>query len=222
MTVERQPTTTPSLVIFDCDGVLVDSVPLIERVLRRALAGHGVQLQPDEEWPFHGVSNSLVMDAVKTQWGLSLPDDFSDVLNREAWSLMERELYPVPGVAEAVRSIVDSGIATCVASSGSLEAIEHRLQITDLYEWFEGRMFGAAGLARPKPYPDVFLLAAETMGFLPSECVVIEDSEPGVQAGQAAGMRVLAFTPEANALVAGSTGVERFVDMASLPALLGL
>ena len=221
MTVERQPRTTPSLVIFDCDGVLVDSVPLIERVLRRALAEYGLRLQPDEEWPFHGVSNSLVMDAVRTRWGLSLPTDFSDVVNREAWSLMERELRPVPGVAEAVRSIVDSGISTCVASSGSSEAIEHRLRLTGLYQWFEGRLFGAAHLARPKPYPDVFLLA-EKMGFLPSECVVIEDTEPGTQAGLAAGMQVLAFTPRADIVVAESTGVERFVEMASLPALLGL
>ncbi len=222
MRVQRQPTTTPSLVIFDCDGVLVDSVPLIERVLRRVLEDCGLRLQPDEEWPFHGVSNTLVMDAVQVRWGLSLPSDFLDVVSREAWDVMERELRAVPGAADAVRSIVDSGTATCVASSGSAEAIEHRLRLTGLYHWFEGRLFGAAYLLRPKPWPDVFLLAAETIGFLPSECAVIEDSEPGVEAGLAAGMRVLAFAPEANALVAGSTGVERFVEMASLPALLGL
>ena len=222
MTIESQPTTTPSLVIFDCDGVLVDSVPLIERVLRRVLTDCGLRLEPDEEWPFHGVSNTLIMDAVQVRWGLSLPADFLDVVSREAWDVMERELRAVSGVADAVRLIVGSGTATCVASSGSVEAIEPRLRLTGLYHWFEGRLFGAAYLLRPKPWPDVFLLAAETMGVPPSECLVVEDSEPGVQAGQAAGMRVLAFTPESNPLVAGLTRVERFSDMASLPALLGL
>lgn len=95
-------------------------------------------------------------------------------------------------------------------------------RLTGLYHWFEGRLFGAAGLARPKPHPDVFLLAAEAMGFPPSDCVVIEDSEPGIQAGLAVGMRVLAFTPGPDASVAESLGVERLADMSSLPALLGL
>ena len=110
----------------------------------------------------------------------------------------------------------------CVGSNGSPDAIEQRLKLTGLYPWFEGRLFSAATMARGKPYPDVFLHAAETMGFSPSDCVVIEDSDAGVQAAQAAGMKVLAYVASPTSDVADSRGVERFADMASLPALLGL
>ena len=213
---------TPGLVIFDCDGVLVDSVPLIERVIRDALEQHGLQFQPDEEWPFHGLSNAHIVDEVTTRWCLTLPLDFSDVVNRTAWDVMERELRAIPGVVEAVSSLHDSKIAICVASSGSPQSVEHRLRITGLYQWFEGGVFGADDSIRPKPFPDVFLKAAETIGFQPSECVVIEDSEAGVQAGKAAGMRVLLFSSKPGNSIGKLDDVTQFTDMTLLPALLGL
>lgn len=222
MTSEHQVTTTPKLVIFDCDGVLVDSVPLIERVIRDALEQHGLQFQPHEEWPFHGLSNAHIVDEVTTRWGLTLPPDFSDVVNRIAWDVMERELRAIPGVTEVVSSLHNSHIRICVASSGSPDAIAHRLQLTGLYQWFEGRVFGVVDSTRPKPHPDVFLKAAETIGFLPSDCVVIEDSEAGVQAGQAAGMRVFMFTPESRSSNSKLDGVVQFTDMSFLSDLLGL
>jgi beta-phosphoglucomutase-like phosphatase (HAD superfamily) len=113
-------------------------------------------------------------------------------------------------------------MAVCVGSNGSPDAIAQRLRLTGLYSWFEGRLFSAAVMARGKPYPDVFLHAAEAMGFSPSECVVVEDSNSGVQASLAAGMRVLAYVASPTSNVADSMGVERFTDMASLPALLGI
>ena len=215
--------TPNKLVIFDCDGVLVDSEPLIESAFIRVLENFGLQLGPDAyRTTFRGLSNSRITEVLRSRWGVSLPAEFGPVIESEEWDAMERELQAVPGVADAVRSVVASGMEVCVASNGSPEAIVQRLKLTGLYDWFAGRLFSSTHLARPKPHPDVFLHAAETMGFAPPDCVVIEDSDPGVEAGVAAGMRVLAFVPNPSVADVGPTRAERFADMASLPALLGL
>ncbi len=223
MTSSFLPPTTPKLVIFDCDGVLVDSEPLTSRAMQRALAGHGLRLELDEvRARFHGVSNAQIHDTVLTHWGVQLPDNIESLIEKAERVAVEDGLLAIPGVADAVRAVAAAGIAICVGSNGSPDAIAQRLRITGLYPWFEGRLFSAAMVARGKPHPDVFLHAAETMGFSPSECVVIEDSDPGVEAGLAAGTRVLAFMPNPDVADAGSTRAERFTDMASLLALLGL
>lgn len=213
----------PKLVIFDCDGVLVDSEPLIESAFIRVLEGFGLQLGPDAyRTTFRGLSNSRIAEVVRSRWGVSLPEEFGPVIESEEWDAMERELRPIPGVADAVRSVAASGLAMCVGSNGSPDAIAQRLRLTGLYSWFEGRLFSAAMAPHGKPHPDVFLHAAETMGFSPSDCVVIEDSDSGVQAGLSAGMRVLAYVASPANNVADFREVERFTDMASLPPLLGL
>ena len=223
MTAERRTVLSPKLVIFDCDGVLVDSEPLINRALGRVLASYGLQLQPDDlRTHFRGIANSRLQDIAMAHWGVSLPDDIADVLEDAERIVVEEGLRAVPGVADVVRLAAASGMATCVASNGSPDAVEQRLKLTGLYPLFAGRLFSAAEVARSKPYPDLFLHAAETLGFPPSECVVIEDSEPGVQAGRAAGMRVLAYAAGPDTAAADSAGVEMFTDMALLPALLGL
>ena len=223
MTIELSAANPPKLVIFDCDGVLVDSEPLIESAFIRVLEGFGLQLGPDAyRTTFRGLSNSRIAEVVRSRWGVSLPEEFGPVIESEEWDAMERDLQAVPGAADAVRSVVASGMAVCVASNGSPEALVQRLKLTGLYDWFAGRLFSSTHLARPKPHPDVFLHAAESMGFSPGECVVIEDSDPGVAAGLAAGMRVLAFVPNPDESDEGSTRAERFTDMASLPPLLGL
>ena len=194
VTTERRPSASPKLVIFDCDGVLVDSEPVIRQAMRSVLARHGLQLRPDElRAHFHGSSHSRVRAVVKAQWGVLLPDDIVDLLEDAERVAVEDGLRAVPGVAEVVHLVAASELASCVASNGSPDAIEQRLKLTGLYPWFEGRLFSAAMVARGKPYPDVFLHAAETMGFSPEQCVVIEDSDAGIQAALAAGMRVLAF-----------------------------
>ena len=211
------------LVIFDCDGVLVDSEPLTSRAMKDGLAHYGRRLELDEiQACFHGVSNNQIHDTVLTHWGVQLPDDIVSLFEEAARIAVEDGLRAIPGVADAVRAIAASGMAVCVGSNGSPDAIAQRLKLTGLYDRFEGRMFSAAMVARGKPYPDVFLHAAETMGFAPSDCVVIEDSDAGVQAALAAGMRILAYVASPTSDVADSRGVTRFTDMASLPALLGL
>ena len=215
--------TSPRLVIFDCDGVLVDSETMTIPAMNRLLACYGLRLQHEDlRAHFSGVTTGQVRDIAWARWGVSLPDDFTDLLEDAERVAVEEGLLPVPGVADLVRSLVASGIATCVASNGSPDAIAQRLKLTGLYPWFEGRLFSASTVARGKPYPDLFLHAAETLGYPPSDCVVVEDSVPGVRAGLAAEMRVLMYTAESNSAAADALGVERFSDMTVLPALLGL
>ena len=219
----RAPSVPPKLVIFDCDGVLVDSPPLINRAMVRVLASYGLQLSPDEVLRnLKGLLNADIRKVVASRWGMSLPEDFMDVMEDVEWAEMEKGLRPIDGAEYAVRSVVASGIATCVASNGPPEGIEHRLKLTGLFTRFEGRLFSSYTVPRPKPFPDVFLHAASTMGYPPSECAVIEDSDPGIQAALAAGMRVLAYAAGFDTTFAESAGVETFTDMTSLPVLLGL
>ena len=223
MTDEPTTVTPPELVIFDCDGVLVDSESLIETAFLRVLGRYGLRLTPrDYHDFFKGLTVNRTADVVLARWGVSLPGDIGEVIDQEEWEEMKRGLQAVPGADDAVRSVVATGMAVCVGSNGSPDAIAQRLRLTGLYHWFEGRLFSAAMVAHGKPHPDVFLHAAETMGFSPEESVVIEDSDTGVQAGLSAGMRVLAYVASPVNNVDGSREVERFADMASLPALLGI
>ena len=213
----------PGLVIFDCDGVLVDSEPLTSRAMRNVLAHYGLRLELDEiQARFHGISNGQVHDTVLAHWGVRLPDDVVSLFEEAERVAAEDGLPAIPGVADAVRAVAASGTAICVGSNGSPDAIAQRLRLTGLYHWFEGQMFSAAMVERGKPHPDVFLHAAETMGFSPPECVVIEDSDTGVQAALAAGMRVLAYEASPASDVTDDREVVRFTDMALLPALLGI
>ena len=214
---------SPRLVIFDCDGVLVDSESLTIPAMGRLLARYGLHLQHDElRTHTSGVTTGQVRDIVWEQWGVSLPEDFADQLEDVERRAVEDGLRAVPGVADAVRSIAASGMATCVASNGPPHAIAQRLKLTGLYPWFEGRLFSASMVAQGKPHPDLFLHAGQTLGVPPSQCVVVEDSEPGVRAGLAGGMRVLVYATAWNAAAATAPGVERFSDMAALPGLLGV
>ena len=219
----REPTVPPKLVIFDNDGVLVDSPPLINRALVRVLASYGLRLLPDEvRRNLKGLQSADMRDVVAARWGVSLPVDFGEVMEDAEWAEVEQSLRPVDGAEFAVGSVVASRIATCVASNGSPEEIEHRLKLTGLFPWFEGRLFSSLTVPPAKPFPDVFLHAASTMGYPPSECATIEDSEPGIRAGLAAGMRVLAYAAGSDTTFAESAGVETFTDMTSLLAFLGL
>lgn len=223
MTDEPPTVTPPELVIFDCDGVLVDSEPLIVRALGSVLARYGLQAGLEELHAlFRGVSFDTLQDAVLAHWGVRLPDDIVSQIEEAERVAVEGGLRAIPGVAGAVHSVAASGIVVCVGSNGSSRAIEQRLKLVGLYPWFEGRLFSGGMVPRRKPHPDVFLHAAETLGFSPGECVVIEDSDSGVRAGLAAGMRVLAYVASPTSDVAGTREVVRFTDMASLPALLGL
>ena len=205
-------------VIFDCDGVLVDSEPSANAVLTRLIVELGVETTPEETMAtYMGRSWASCIEILERRLGGPSPADLHDryrVAVAEAW---RRELRPVPGIVEALDAI---DLPTCVASSGEHERMRLTLGLTGLLPRFEGRIFSATEVARGKPAPDLFLHAAERMGFDPATTVVVEDAVPGVEGGRAAGMQVLAFARLTQPDALAQAGGEVFDDMRQLPELL--
>ena len=204
-------------VIFDCDGVLVDSEPISNRVLAAMLTEAGLPLTPEESMAaFLGRAWSSNAEIIEARLGRPLAADFRPRYLTAMLAAFELELEPVPGI-EAALDAIDN--PSCVASSGPHEKMRMTLAHTGLLERFEGRMFSATEVAHGKPAPDLFLHAARQMGWAPADCVVVEDSAAGVEAAVAAGMRVLGYAGRTDpALLARS---EVFMRMEELPALLG-
>ncbi|WP_306336087.1 HAD family phosphatase [Streptomyces sp. KL118A] len=184
------------LVIFDNDGVLVDSEPISNTILAGYLTelGHPTSYE-DSLRDYMGAAVHRVHDLVLERTGQRLPADFDDVLHERVFAAFERELRPMDGAVEVLEKLAGDGVAYCLASSGSHERIRVGHRKTGLDKWFgDGRIFSSQDVGRGKPAPDLFLYAAERMGVAPGKCVVVEDSPLGVQAAVAAGMDVLGFT----------------------------
>ncbi|MFR9725216.1 HAD family hydrolase [Streptomyces sp. MS19] len=209
------------LVIFDCDGVLVDSEPLALRVC--------VELGAELGWPltereivdrFLGRSEQAVRLQVAERLGEALAERWGEEYRARLAAAVDAELTEVAGVSAALDAL--GPLPHCIASSGGHDKMRRTLSRTGLYERFAGRIFSATEVARGKPEPDLFLYAAERMGVAPEHCVVVEDSQYGVRAARAAGMRSFGYagglTP-AEWLAGPDTVV--FHDMRELPALLG-
>jgi len=218
----------PDLVIFDCDGVLVDSEMLASTVLSGFLSEFGCNISASDcRRFFTGISIAAVEEKVRTQFGTSLPENFEDQLRQRDTTVFESELVAIEGIRDVLETI---DLPVCVASSGSPEKIRNSLRITGLASYFGNHLFSAAQVARGKPAPDLFLLAALEMGADTSRTCVIEDSVPGIRAGLAAGMRVLGFTGGAHARddIAYKSGLKDagahhvFDRMHALPGLLSL
>ncbi|HWU58273.1 MAG TPA: HAD family hydrolase [Microbacteriaceae bacterium] len=207
------------LVIFDCDGVLVDSEVVSVRVMGRVLAELGWQLTAEEIVErFVGGSKQHFDAQVFEYLGRSLPDGWADPYSAWYEEAFKRELRAVSGVEQAIDSLQ---VATCVASNSSHSRVRASLEIAGLIDRFDGRIFSAQDVAHPKPAPDVYLHAAREMGVPVERCVVVEDSRYGAQAARAAGMRVLGYagglTPAAW-LEGERTTV--FMSMDQLPGLV--
>ncbi|MFJ9581704.1 HAD family hydrolase [Streptomyces sp. NPDC101191] len=211
------------LIIFDNDGVLVDSEPISNRLLAGYLTelGHPTTYEESVR-DYMGSAMHRIHELVEERSGQRLPAEFDDIFHARVFAAFERELEAVAGAAEVLKRLDAEGIPYCVASSGSHERIRVGHRKTGLDAWFrEGIVFSAEDVGRGKPAPDLFLHAAERMGVAPERCVVVEDSRLGVQAAVAAGMDAYGFTamtPEAK--LAGAVGF--FGRMAELPATLGL
>ena len=208
-----------SLVIFDCDGVLVDTERIAVRIDVLVLAELGWKLSEAEVIErFMGKSDDAMTREIEAHTGRKLPESWEAPfrhLYREAFAA---ELTPVPGVVEALDAIT---LPTCVASSGTHEKIRYTLGLTGLYDRFAGRIFSVDDVRRGKPAPDLFLHAASRMGAAPERCVVVEDSPYGVQAARAAGMRAFGYAGgliPRRALEGPNTVL--FDDMRDLPRLL--
>ena len=212
------------LVIFDCDGVLVDSEVISCRAHAEVLTRYGYPITAEQVLNrFLGVSDREARLIVETEMGRRLPDDFEMQMKQAALRLYADHLHLIPHVAETVAAI---GLPKCVASSGTPEKIRHGLTCAGLYDALTPHIFSAVQVKRGKPAPDLFLFAAEQMGAAPERCIVIEDSVPGIAAARAAGMTVLGFhggshcTPDHAAMLRTAGAAATFDDMRQLPALI--
>jgi HAD superfamily hydrolase (TIGR01509 family) len=214
---------TLKLVIFDCDGVLVDSEPISNAVLVRALDREGLRTTAEQSRRDHqGLLLEDIVARAETKLGRRLPEDWAARFERDRAEVFHRELQPIPGVAEAVERAQAAGLAVCVASQGKLEKTRLSLELTGLRHLFaDDALFSAYEVPRGKPFPDLFLQAAATMGVSPSQSVVVEDTPSGVQAAVAAEMRVLGYAADSDEAPLRAAGAETFHSMQELPALLG-
>jgi HAD superfamily hydrolase (TIGR01509 family) len=188
------------LVIFDCDGVLVDSEPISCRVMAEALTAEGLPYTTEEvyrDYMGRAWDDSLAM--IEERLGRPASAGFTDRFRAARDAALATEVSPIPGVRDAIAALDAGGVQRCVASSGAREKIRLTLGTTGLLPLFEGAIFSATDpeVERGKPAPDLFLHAARSMGFEPASCAVVEDTPVGIKAARAAGMRALAFVDNA-------------------------
>ena len=215
---------TFDLIIFDCDGVLVDSEVISCRSHADVLSRHGYPITQQQVFDrFLGRSTRQANAEVEAELGRALPDDFHVQLQDELFRSFEADLEAVPHIHSALDAIAQ---AVCVASSGSHQRMNVTLGRTRLYDRFAPNIFSASQVSNGKPAPDLFLFAASQLNVSPERCLVIEDSVPGVTGGRAAGMTVLGFHGGCHCRpgygedlrVAGATAT--FDDMRQLPGLI--
>ena len=212
------------LIIFDCDGVLVDSEVISCRAHAETLTRHGYPITAEQVLErFLGVSDREARQTIEREMGRELPDDFEAQMKQAALQRYTGELGAIPNIGEAIGAIQ---LPKCVASSGTPEKIRHGLTCAGLYDQLAPHIFSATQVSRGKPAPDLFLFAAEQMKAQPARCLVIEDSVPGVTGGRAAGMIVLGFhggshCPPGHAEMLRAAGATfTFDDMRMLPDLI--
>ena len=206
------------LVIFDCDGVLVDSEPLSNRILAERLTAIGLPTTTEESIrDYMGRSWKTDQELIERRLGRPLPDGWVDAYHAEVIAAFAAELEPVAGIAAALDAIT---VPQCVASSSAHPRIRAALDATGLLERFEGRIFSATDVEHGKPAPDLFLHAARSCGAEPERCVVVEDAPPGAEAGRRAGMTVLGYAALTPAEALAAEGATVFRSMDELPALV--
>ncbi len=210
------------LVIFDCDGVLVDSEPIAARLTAESVSELGWQMSPElAKAEFLGDTFTNIIRRVEERIGRKVPPAWPATSQAKLLAALERELTPVSGVKAAIQALQAAGVTLAVGSQGTHEKMQLTLGVTGLLPFFAGRIFSATEVSRPKPAPDLFLLAAKTLGFAPSETVVVEDSTRGVKAALAAGMRILGYTASVGRDAIVAAGAEPVDDLATVPRLLG-
>lgn len=207
------------LVIFDCDGVLVDSERLTNQVFIDMLAVEGVNITLHEIMEnYVGIPLLDGIALLEKLHQFKLPEDFITRFNQQSMAVLESELQPISGVEKVIRNLQ---MPFCVASNSRTEKVRAMLKITGLFDYFNGKIFTASQVKHPKPAPDIYLYAARAFNIAPSDCLVIEDTSVGVTAAKVAGMTVLGYAAQTSAtrlLEAGAHDV--FADMKALPMLI--
>jgi HAD superfamily hydrolase (TIGR01509 family) len=213
------------LIIFDCDGVLVDSEPLAFRVLLEGLAAAGHPMKTAKAYElFLGRSLANLKTVLRRELGVELSAGQLEEMRERLFEVYRRELKPIPGIVETLDRLT---IPSCVASSSLPDRIRLSLEVTGLLPRFDPHLFSASMVAKGKPEPDLFLHAAGQMGVAPEACLVIEDSAPGIEAARRAGMTVFAFAGGGHAAdpayrrgLAALSPDAMFDDMRDLPAMI--
>ena len=214
----------PDLVIFDCDGVLIDSEVIAARILAECLCDAGFPATAAEAMTLgFGSNRATLTAAIEVRFGRTLPEDFFDVMRAASAVAFDTELRAMPGIAELLAALPGP---RCVASNSHTTRIRHALGVTGLLRWFDPHVYSAAEVPRGKPAPDLFLYAAARMGADPARTLVIEDSPTGVEAALAAGMAVVGFAggshcaDDHDAMLLAGGCARVFPDMAELAAFL--
>ena len=210
---------THELVIFDCDGVLVDSEPLACRILAGCFQAAGFPISYETcVAEMVGLALPSCFKLAEELHGGTLPDDFFATVQTKTYQAFREELQPIPGIRAAIEAIP---LPRCVASSSEQDKIALSLSQTGLAQLFGDKVYSAQQVARGKPFPDLFLFAARQMGVDAKNCVVIEDSFYGARAARAAGMSVLGYAGSGFARQLADEGAQVFDSMTALPGLLG-
>ncbi|WP_300034077.1 HAD family phosphatase [uncultured Roseobacter sp.] len=212
----------PEMVIFDCDGVLVDSEPLTDVVIRDSLGRHGLQISLHEISDlFLGGTIAGVMKTAR-DLGADLPDDWVDTIYTEIFDVLEKDVQAVPGALAVLDALDAAGIVYAVGSNGPHRKMEITLRRTGMADRLTGRVWSREDVPNPKPAPDVYLAAARAEGIAPERCVVIEDSANGARAGKAAGIWTLGYAAHTGRARLEDVCDAVFDSMDELPGLLGL
>ncbi len=223
--MKSQNITRPvQCVIFDCDGVLVDSEILASQVSLRELEAFGIRMSPQTyARKYAGKKEEDTLALISEEYQITLPDSFLPKLRLEIDRALDHELQPIPGAKETINAI---RLPVAVVSNSDLERVMISLRVAGLSELFGKNLFAAEMVAKPKPAPDVYLYAASQLGVDPAACLVVEDSQSGVTAAHSAGMQVIGFLaashiPEGHAEVVKKAGAIAIVNnMQELKQLL--
>lgn len=214
----------PELIIFDCDGVLVDSEGIANRVFAECLTASGLPMTAEECLKkYKGGKFPRIKNQIELETGRSLGRGWISSMYERQFEAFRDELVAIPHVDQAIGSIKQAGVSVCVASNGPLEKMDVTLGITGLRSLFAGKIFSADFVANPKPAPDLFLWAIDDMNVTADKAVVIEDSPTGVKAAVAAGIPVLGYAGDGDEDALHNAGAsEVFTSMQQLTGLLNL
>ncbi|WMD21740.1 HAD family phosphatase [Achromobacter seleniivolatilans] len=220
-------TSAPRLVIFDCDGVLIDSEIIAAHAQSRALAEHGISITPEEAaHRFAGIPDADMWQTLQTEHACTLPEGFARHYADRLEETFRQELRALPHVHETLAELRARGLEICVASSSTPPKLEAALKLVGLWDAFAPNVFSTAQVAHGKPAPDVFLFAARQMRTAILDCVVVEDSVPGVRAARAARMRAIGFVgaahngPDQRQRLLDEGASEVIDDLSQLPDIL--
>lgn len=183
------------LVIFDCDGVLIDSEPLSQQVLAEEALAHGWRMTPSDLHATTGLTWSALKPVLEARLGIGLPAGWASTMQERIVPLLGTHVKAMPGARAVLEQTARLGLPYRIASNSSHEEMDQKFAGTGLLDLVKGRVHSARDVARGKPAPDLFLAAARAEGVPPESCLVVEDSLPGIAAAHAAGMQVIAYAP---------------------------